>query len=206
MPTNDLTGRTFGKLTVISKSSKISKNYQTYWNCLCSCGGSKTIRRDALLSESTQTCGCFAHGHRKNRTPEYRAWCKLKERCHNKNTEIYYNYGSRGITVCDRWNNSFLNFLNDMGNRPSPKHSMDRIDNNGNYEPSNCRWATRIEQANNKRTNHSITFNNKTLNINQWVRETGLTRSAIRYRLKAKWSVEKTLSTPVRKSGRWPSR
>ena len=120
--------------------------------------------------------------------PEYKSWAGMKTRCFNPNTKSYSDYGGRGITVCDRWKNSFEDFFADMGSRPSSKHSLDRIDNDGDYQKDNCRWATPKEQSNNRRYNKLITINGKTLNITQWEKEKGFTKNVIWFRLKAGWS------------------
>jgi hypothetical protein len=118
------------------------------------------------------------------KTPEYRAWSAMKLRCANPNNEQYHNYGGRGITVCDRWRQSFAAFLVDMGPRPSPRHSIDRIDNNGNYEPGNCRWATSREQNRNRRNNIVLTHDGRTMCLADWARELGVPRGTLlaRYR------------------------
>lgn len=165
-----------------------------------------------LRSGGTKSCGCYAreklssistkHGHTKNRrvTSEYRAWCKMKERCNNKKDKCYPNYGGRGIKICDRWECSFENFLEDMGYKPSSKHSIDRIDVNGDYRPSNCRWATAKEQARNKTNNRVIHYKGKELCSSHWGEVLGMHRSTIEQRLDRGWSVEKALTTPVRHS------
>ena len=107
-------------------------------------------------------------------TPEYKAWRAMKDRCFNPNTKYYSNWGGRGIAVCDRWKNSFQNFFLDMGSRPTAKHSLDRIDNDGNYSVENCRWATKAEQQNNQRSNRLITIDDVTLTIAQWTKKNGL--------------------------------
>ena len=137
------------------------------------------------------------HKHNMTESPEYIAWEHIKTRCYNKNVKDYKNYGDRGITVCERWLNSFPNFLEDMGLRPSDKHSIDRIDNNGNYTPENCKWSTKKEQCNNKRNNHILEFAGEKLNITQWSEKTGLSKSVIQNRIKLGWEVEKILTTPV---------
>jgi len=114
---------------------------------------------------------------------EYTSWSQMKDRCYNKNDHAFYRYGGRGITVCDRWRNSFINFFSDMGPRPSPNHSIDRIDNNGNYEPSNCRWATIKEQNRNRRDNSLITVNGVTKCLVAWVEELGICRTTIQRRM-----------------------
>lgn len=125
---------------------------------------------------------CYRHGHAtglKNGNKiqgEYRVWLKMRERCISPSAVGYENYGGRGIKICDRWigKDGFSNFLTDMGNRPSPKYSLDRIDNNGNYEPENCRWATRIEQNRNSRNNTILTYNGRSQCIAEWAEEFGL--------------------------------
>lgn len=122
------------------------------------------------------------------------------KRCHNPKDYGYYKYGARGITVCDRWRNSFSNFLEDIGFAPTKKHSIDRINNDGNYEPDNCRWATSVEQARNKRITHSITFNNKTQSITDWARELNINHQTLSARItRYKWSIERALTEPIRK-------
>ena len=121
--------------------------------------------------------------HGMSRTTEYQSWVDIKRRCFNPNDKGYPNWGGRGITVCDRWKNSFQNFFLDMGSRPTPKHSIDRIDNDGDYCPENCRWSTDVEQANNKRTNRLITIACVTLTIAQWEKEMGFNKNIIWWRL-----------------------
>ena len=122
--------------------------------------------------------------HSKSHIPEYAIWQDMRSRCYNKNNEKYRIYGARGITVCDRWNNSFEFFLNDMGSKPDGM-SIDRIDNNGNYEPNNCKWSTAKEQANNTRTNHYITIDSETKTLAQWSDISGIDAPTIRYRLRS---------------------
>jgi hypothetical protein len=118
-------------------------------------------------------------------TPEYRAWYHMKTRCYNANYKLFSRYGGRGITVCDRWLNSFENFFNDIGERPSREHSLDRFPNmDGNYEPSNCRWATTFEQQNNKCNNRFVTEDGITLTVSEWARRVGTTSTIIHRRLK----------------------
>jgi hypothetical protein len=151
--TKNLVNRKFGRLVVLEVlPSSLAK-------CLCECGSSKLIRIDRLRSGNTKSCGCLKremkikqlrkHGLR--HSSEYTSWRGMKNRCYLRSNKFFSHYGGRGIRVCDRWINSFANFFEDMGRKPTPTHSIDRIDVNGDYEPSNCRWATKTEQSRNKR-------------------------------------------------------
>jgi hypothetical protein len=131
--------------------------------------------------------------HGLSNTPEHGIWKDMIKRCTNSNCKSYKNYGGRGIRVCDRWLHSFVAFYEDMGKRPSSKYTLDRTDNNGNYEPSNCRWVVGIVQHNNKRTNVWLTANGITMTVTQWARYTGLPYSTIKGRLKLGWPTDKVL-------------
>lgn len=136
-------------------------------------------------------------GVRKDVAKEYYAWIDMRRRCTNPQHHQYKNYGARGITVCDRWMHSFADFLADMGRAPGKEYSLDRIENNGNYAPGNCRWATHDEQDNNKRVNRWITHGDKTLTIAQWSKELGVAQPVIRARLRAGKDVSEVLDTYV---------
>jgi len=131
-------------------------------------------------------------------TPEYRVWQTMRLRCHEPTNPAFPNYGGRGITVCDRWRNSVETFIADMGPKPSAKHEIDRIDNNRGYEPGNCRWVLRSENDRNRRSNRLITYQGETLAMVAWCERLGLTPTAVAKRLRAGWTVEKALETPVR--------
>lgn len=157
----NIIGNTYGRINVISFSrlSINSNGYKTYyWNCICECGTHKEINGACLKRGTTKSCGCLnreetisrATKHLLCGTRVYHSWANMKNRCKNESSTQYRWYGGRGITVCDRWS-EFENFLSDMGLPPSDKHSIDRIDTNGNYEPSNCKWSTMKEQCNNRR-------------------------------------------------------
>ena len=159
----DMTDKRFTRLTVINQAGKNHRN-AILWNCLCDCGVKLVVIGHSLRNGNTKSCGCYnidsiikrnklkkTHGMRES--PEYSVWVSMKDRCTNLNGQKYESYMKRGIAVCDRWKDSFENFYEDMGPRPSNKYSLDRINNNGNYEPSNCRWATITEQNRNRRGN-----------------------------------------------------
>lgn len=155
----DRTGMVFGNLKVVGFSHR-NKHGQSMWLCRCKCGNKTKVQGATLAGGRQKSCGCkfsgiskskTTHGESKGskRTDEYVCWLLLRSRCHNPKYQFFHRYGGRGITVCKRWN-KFENFLTDMGRRPSKKHSIDRKNNDGNYTPKNCRWATKKQQANNK--------------------------------------------------------
>lgn len=169
----NLIGHTYGRLRVLSFA--YSKGHNKHWNCICDCGNTKSISQSKLRSGETKSCGCLrselssirvkTHGDYKSK--EYNSWRAMIERCYNPKHKYYKNYGGRGISVCDRWRESYKNFLQDMGRAKTVEHSLDRKDNNIGYEPSNCRWATKQEQCDNKRSNIIFKYNNETLTASQ---------------------------------------
>lgn len=183
---NDLTGRTFGYLYVIGVADDGKK--KTSYICECECGRVKKVRSDALISGRTKSCGCKKkitdaknvqnvpslikqkeRGFRCGNLRIYHIWHNMKSRCYRKNDARFMQYGGRGITVCDEWRDDFINFYNwAMVNGYSDELTIDRIDVNGNYEPSNCRWATIKQQANNRTTNINITIGNATKSLKEW--------------------------------------
>lgn len=201
----NLTGKRFSRLVVTDFA--YTKNYNTYWNCVCDCGNKTIVQGTKLTQGRTKSCGCYmidriketnsSHGQRHTRL--YGIYCKMKERCNNPNSIEYSSYGGRGIRLCPEWENDFNSFYQwAKANGYTDSLSIDRIDNDKGYEPENCRWADRITQANNKRTNHYLTYNGKTQSIAQWARETGLSQSCLRHRIYRGWDVEKALSTPMK--------
>jgi hypothetical protein len=154
-------GEKFGRLTLMEEVESLYNNKIRRFLCECDCGNKKLIHLTNLKSGDTKSCGCLniEISKQRNRThgdsnsPEYQTWKRMKRRCDNPKGNRWEHYGGRGIKVCDRWINSYQNFLEDMGRKPSPEYSIDRINVNGNYEPSNCRWSTPKEQSNNTRRN-----------------------------------------------------
>lgn len=144
----NLRGKRFGKLRAIKFAG--SENGDGFWLCQCKCGVLKKFKTDNLRSGNTKSCGCFRELHGFCDTPEYRSWSAMLARCYNPNRDHYERYGGRGIRVCSRWRKSFLEFRYDMGLKPSSCHTLERKNNDGNYCKSNCRWATKSEQAKNR--------------------------------------------------------
>jgi len=182
----DLTGQQFGRLTAISYT-KIS-NGGAVWFCRCICGNELRVRSHTLISGNTKSCGCLQKDmtsvatatHKKTNTPEFLAWMNMRRRCYYPKNNKYKNYGDRGIIVCDRWRESFENFFEDMGLKPSPEHSLDRFpDNDGNYEPGNCRWGTDEQQAKNRRNNHWIEYREKKMILTDWAKQFGISSQSL---------------------------
>lgn len=198
MKVSELFGKTFGRLTVVKRC----ENYvspkgttRTNWLCECSCGNKIKVTADKLKSGNTQSCGClrnektiqrsYKHGERHSRL--YGIYYAMLNRCNNKNSVNYMNYGGRGITVCREWQgeNGFVNFAEwSLSNGYSDELSIDRRDVNGNYEPDNCKWSTKYEQMNNTTRNKFVTIDNETHTISEWSRISGVNSSTIYYRLK----------------------
>lgn len=178
----DLSGRAFGRLTVLKLAKeKLSGGY--CWICQCACGEITTVRSSCLVQGQTTSCGCYARElsgirapsktHGMTGTREHYVWRSAKARCFSKNSQGFPDYGGRGITMCPEWAQSFEAFFRDMGKCPEG-HSLDRINNDGNYEPGNCRWATPAQQIRNTRRTVMITHNGKTMCLKDWATETGI--------------------------------
>lgn len=197
----DLTGMTFGRLKVIEFAG-IAKNRSALWKCECSCENHTIIvvQSNNLRNGNTQSCGClhkekfngYKHGHK--HTKLYGVWCGMKARCQNPNSTSYKNYGGRGIKVCKEWQTFEPFYEWSIKNGYKEGLSIEREDVNGNYEPSNCHWATQKEQANNTRLNHFIEYKGKRQTIKQWEDETGL---PIGQRLSYGWTIEQAIETPL---------
>lgn len=218
-----LTGQTFGRLTVVTFAGRVNKI--RVWQCRCECGNVTTVTTANLVRGHTQSCGCLqrerssanmrrvAFRHGKAGTPEWNAWMSMFSRCYDPNNKRYSRYGGRGIKVCERWNGSFENFLSDMGPRPSNKHTLDRLDNDGNYEPGNCGWRTKTQQNNNRGSyNVRIQVGDRDLTLAEWSRETGVSEACMTYRRSIGWTPEQIVGLAVKpahgnyRGGRKPRR
>lgn len=192
----NLIGKRFGQLIIIKQSNN-NKSNKIMWLCRCDCGNEKTICGGDLKNGRTKSCGCLLVTHGLSNHNLYPIWNQIIQRCTNVNDKYYSDYGGRGIKVCERWR-KFENFLEDMGERP-PGCQIDRINNNKGYYKENCHWTTSKQNNRNRRDNHLETYNSKTQCLAAWEEETGIRQSIIRHRLKTGWSIEKALTTPVRK-------
>ena len=202
---HDLQGQTFGRLRVLSRAENSAKK-EAQWNCVCDCGRMYVARAYLLVSGKIVSCGCrrfsvnLSHGLSKD--PLYRIWVNMLSRCYNPQAKCFHNYGGRGITVCDRWRDSLQNFVDDMAPRPRGG-TIERIDNNGDYCPENCRWATMLEQSNNKRTNVYVTIGNERKTVAEWCKTLNQPRAAIYRRISVHGMDPVTaLLTPVRRRPR----
>jgi len=193
-------GDTFGRLTVVSLAENESRSFF----CKCECGQNRTVLGKSLLSGNTKSCGCsrIKHGHsggvRRSMAPEYSVWQDMNRRCHSSSNRSFSSYGARGISVCDRWRNSFSSFYSDMGPRPTSSHSLDRINNDIGYSPENCRWATGKEQSRNTRRTRLLTVNGLTMSLSEWAERNGggLISTTISQRLKCGWPPELAVKEP----------
>lgn len=202
-------GQRFGKLTLSSATytvRRVGKKKKTFWLCKCDCGKERYFMGVRLQSGKTQSCGCGPRkGHKKydfdlnlpGIRRAYSSWQAMKERCLNPNSDSFYQYGAKGITVCDRWKSSFDNFLSDMGQRPEST-SLGRIDTYGNYEPGNCRWETLISQNLNKRNTVFVEYRGVKVKLKELCEELGKDRNVVQNRLYLGWTLHKALSVPVR--------
>ena len=198
----DLTGLTFGHLTVLEVAPR-DEHGAIVWKCSCDCGNLHLVQGYRLTKGGANSCGCITSGRAWNRghgmagSPQYMVWWAMLNRCQNPNTKAFKGYGARGIKVCDKWQ-SFENFYSDMGDKPSPRHSLDREKNDGDYTPENCRWATKAEQVANKRNNRLLTVDGVTLTITEWARRVGCQQTALSNRIDAQgMTPEQAIKTPI---------
>lgn len=204
----DLTGKRHNRWMVLGPAS--TRNRHKYWLCRCDCGVVKAVSQCHLLSGKSFSCGCFrsdviratahtwARTHGLTKTATYRAWSQAKTRCSNPRDRNYADYGGRGISMCSRWANSFEAFLADVGESPGKAYSIDRINNNGNYEPGNVRWATDLQQAQNKRGVRAVEINGEIACVAEWCRHLGIPRARVWSRLHKGWSPAEALTLPLR--------
>lgn len=203
----DLTGKRFGRLTVVSRAEN-SKSGKTRWRCKCDCGNECVVHGDSLKSGNTKSCGCVrresshnkATTHGMSDTPLFAVWWAMISRCKNPNNKSYKNYGGRGIRVCDEWTDSSKFFEWAIKNGYAEGLTIERIDVNGGYEPSNCTWIPKEKQARNKTNNRMIEINGERKCLAQWCEEYGVDYFTVHQRIcKLGWSPEKALNTPKRK-------
>lgn len=210
MPTRksfqDLTGKVFGRYTVQSFAGQRNQK-RSQWLCLCSCGTTKIVLGQSLICGHTESCGCYAREVSKKKrkhgfsgTPEYKTWIGIKSRTLNPKNTAYKNYGAKGITMSQEWFKSFEQFLKDMGSKPSKKHSIERIDNLGNYEANNCIWALPHIQARNRNITTLYEYKGFIGSATEWSAITGIKPDTFRGRIDCGWDIERIITTPKRAS------
>lgn len=202
----NLAGQRFGRLLVVERAPRPNSKggAYVYWRALCDCGKPHVVRSSRLVAGDTQSCGCLRVDstraantrHGMTNTKTWKAWSSMLERCTNEKSPSFHRYGARGIGVCERWKD-FANFLEDMGHKPAGK-SIDRIDNDGNYEPNNCRWADAKTQSRNRSSSVVVTLNGEKVLSVELADALGTTPATVTRRLRAGWSVERAATQPVR--------
>jgi len=199
----DLTGKRLGRLLVLGRN-RDKPNGPVMWDCVCDCGTHVTRDAKWIRYPGVASCGCYTkevlmrvtRTHGMTKTAEYKVWLSMKSRCQTPSSAAYYKYGGRGIAVCDRWQ-SFENFLADMGEKPSPQHTIDRIDGTKGYSPDNCRWALPKEQQRNLKNNVFLEFNGKSLIAADWEPIVGIDAKTIQCRVqRLGWTAEEALTLP----------
>ena len=209
-------GKTFGRLTVIAQTERPVKKTGRWFRCQCTCGNEHTVRGDQLRNGVTSSCGCYARDirsdiasrinakHGLSQSPEHQVWTAMIQRCENPKHISYRNYGAKGITVCDRWQDFSL-FIQDMGMRPGPGMTIERRENSKGYFPGNVRWATRLEQAHNTSRNRRITYNGETLLLTEWAARLQTNPSNLSSRLELGWPEHLVVTVPVKTGNRLKS-
>lgn len=197
----ELTGQKFGRLEVVGYAG-LDARRNTRWHCVCECGERRTHVGSNLRRGNIVSCGCKRRGPRVETPaashPDFNVFCAILTRCNNPNEPNYHRYGGRGIKVCDKWvNGGFWEFIADMGPRPTPQHSIDRIDVNGDYCPENCRWATDKEQGRNRRNNVRLTYKGETLSMSELAEKIGMNYKTFRSRIYKGWDVDRAVNTPA---------
>ena len=208
----DLSNKRFGKLTVLKfaySKKRNTRGYRHFWECKCDCGNITIVDGEKLLYNHTHSCGCLVkekaktlnNSHNLSNTRLYKLYFDIKKRCYNSNHRNYKNYGARGIRLCKEWEDDFLSFYNwAINNGYKDNLTIDRIDVNGNYEPSNCRWVNQEIQQNNRRSNFLITYKNETHTLSEWCKKLNLNYFTVQQRFnKLNWSVEDAFTTPTTK-------
>lgn len=201
-------GSSYGRLSVSGDRYTVNENGKniSFIPVICVCGNKLNVRLTNLVNGKKISCGCLIKDvlrnkrttmHNLSRTREYRAWRGMIIRCYNKNYKLFHRYGGRGITVCDRWKSSLLNFISDMGNCPSGKSSIDRIENDGNYDPDNCRWSDPIEQSNNRSSCRIYEMNGQSKNLKKWAQLYGISYKLLWDRINRGLSLLDALTTPI---------
>lgn len=199
----DIEGQIFGRLKVLAYAGK--RGTRSHWYCLCECGNCSTPEVSCLRNGTTASCGCLGREHQRaatsthkmSQTSIWQIWRGVKRRCLDPRVKGYKNYGGRGVKICSRWRESFENFYADMGDRPSRRHSLERRNNDGDYTPENCYWATDIEQHNNTRRSRFLEFQGKKQTITQWARELDINVATLYNRVKRGWNTTRILTAPV---------
>ncbi len=198
-------GDRFSRWTIVSVVSikrLDGRGTRTRFLCLCDCGKKKSVLSETILSGHSKSCGCLKSeilsqrmvSHRMTGSSEHNIWSKMKNRCNNPKGNRFHDYGGRGIKVCWRWN-KFENFFSDMGPRPSPLHSIDRINNDKGYSPENCKWSTSKEQSNNRRDNRFLMHDGEKITVSNLARKLGINTHCFRARIKRGWSLERACAT-----------
>ena len=206
----DLTGLKFGRVLIVSYCGR--RHHSSVWVGRCDCGAEREFASTALLNGTTKSCGClrreragglsYKHGqcggeNRKRRPPEYKAWEQMRDRCVNEQHVQWKWYGGKGVVVCDEWVNNFEAFIRDVGPRPTAKHTLDRINSNGNYEPSNVRWATWTQQARNRSNNHMVEYQGRLMPLIEAAEAAGIPYVTVKSRVGSGWSAIDAVTRPV---------